>query len=83
MSSFKSQMKKEMLELVIRIHKMKRNEIKMRVSQNKIRLGEYLSYKKGQDVWIDGTEIREVKEKLENINKEKVLFYTNFDIPQY
>ena len=45
--------------------------MKMRVSQNKIRLGEYLSYKKGQDVWVDGTEIREVKEKLENINKDK------------
>ncbi len=59
--NFKSQMKKDMLQLVIKIHKMKRNEMRMRVSQNKIRLGEYLSYKKGQDVWIDGTEIREVK----------------------
>jgi hypothetical protein len=43
------------------------------VSNNKIRLGEYLSDKKGKEQWIDGTEFREVKEKLEGILKEKEL----------
>lgn len=39
--------------------------MRLRVSNNKIRLGEYYTQKKGQEMWIDGTEIREIKEKLE------------------
>ena len=63
--------KGQMLDYVIKFHKMKRNEMRQRVSNNKIRLGEYIPDKKGKDIWIDGTEIREIKEKIENINKEK------------
>jgi hypothetical protein len=53
-----------MLDYAIKFHKMKRNEMRQRVSNNKIRLGEYISDKKGKDIWIDGTEIREIKEKI-------------------
>lgn len=45
--------------------------MRLRVSNNKIRLGEYQIQKKGNDFWIDGVEIREVKQKIESINKEK------------
>ena len=68
---FKNKMKIEMLETVIKLHRMKRNEMRLRVSNNKIRLGQYIVQKKGSDFWVDGTEIREVKEKIENIVKEK------------
>ena len=45
--------------------------MRLRVNHNKIRLGEYLVQKKGSDFWVDGTEIREVREKIENIVREK------------
>ena len=45
--------------------------MKLRVSNNKIRLGQYVIQKKGGDFWVDGSEIREIKEKLDLINKEK------------
>lgn len=47
--------------------------MRLRVSNNKIRLGESLSDKKGKEQWIDGTEYREIREKLEVIQKEKEL----------
>lgn len=53
-----------MLEYVVKCHKMKRNEMRQRVSNNKIRLGEFIPDKKGKDIWIDGLEIREIKEKV-------------------
>ena len=45
--------------------------MRLRVSSNKIRLGEYLIQKKGSDFWVDGSEIREIKEKIEAIVREK------------
>lgn len=60
-----------MLDAIIAVHKLKRNEMKLRVSNNKIRLGEFVAQKKGADFWIDGCEVREIKEKLDLINKEK------------
>lgn len=48
-------MKKDMLEAVITIHRLKRNEMKLKVSNNKIRLGEYHIEKKGGDFWVDGS----------------------------
>lgn len=50
-----------MLDAIITIHHMKKSEMRLRVSNNKIRLGEYQIQKKGNDFWIDGVEIREVK----------------------
>lgn len=61
----------EIVEATVRLHRAKRNELRLRVSNNKIRLGEYLSDKKGKEQWIDGTEFRELREKLEGIQKEK------------
>lgn len=52
---FKSTIKKEMLDQVIKNHNMKRNEMRLRVSNNKIRLGNYLTQKKAGDSWVDGT----------------------------
>lgn len=63
----------EIVESTVRLHRVKRNELRLRVSNNKIRLGEYLSDKKGKEQWTDGTEFREIKEKLETIQKEKEL----------
>ena len=54
LSNFRS----EIVESTIRLHKIQRNDMKLRVSTNKIRLGEFISDKKGKDLWIDGTEIR-------------------------
>lgn len=63
----------EIVESTVRLHRVKRNELRLRVSNNKIRLGEYLSDKKGKEQWTDGTEFREIKEKLETIQREKEL----------
>ena len=60
-----------MLDVIIKNHKMKRSEMRLRVSNNKIRLGDYHIQKKGGDFWVDGSETREVKEKIEMIVKEK------------
>jgi len=62
-------MKKDMLDAIISIHHLKKNEMRQKVSNNKIRLGEYHMQKKGGDFWVDGMEIREIKEKIEAINK--------------
>lgn len=62
-------MKKDMLEAAIAIHRLKKNEMKLKVSNNKIRLGQYHIERKGGDFWVDGSEIKEVKEKIEAINK--------------
>ena len=43
----------------------------MRVSNNKIRLGDYLVQKKGGQYWVDGVEIREIRQKIEIIVKQK------------
>lgn len=51
------------------IHSLKKNEMRQKVSNNKVRLGEYHVRKKDGDFWVDGMEIREVKEKIEAINK--------------
>ncbi len=45
----------EIAESTLRLHRARRNELRLRVSNNKIRLGEYLSDKKGKEQWIDGT----------------------------
>ena len=45
--------------------------MKMRVSNNKIRLGDYLVQKKGGQYWVDGVEIREIRQKIEIIVKQK------------
>lgn len=50
--------KQEIVESTIKLHRVKRNEMRLRVSNNKIRLGESLSDKKGKEQWIDGTEYR-------------------------
>ena len=47
--------KQEIVESTIKLHRVKRNEMRLRVSNNKIRLGESLSDKKGKEQWIDGT----------------------------
>lgn len=58
-----------MLDAVMAIHSLKKNEMRQKVSNNKVRLGEYHVRKKDGDFWVDGMEIREVKEKIEAINK--------------
>lgn len=40
------------------MHRIRRNELKVRVSENKIKLGEYVADKKGREHWVDGTLIR-------------------------
>lgn len=45
--------------------------MKARVSNNRMRLGEFHIQKKGGDFWVDGAQIREVKQKIDSINKQK------------
>jgi hypothetical protein len=51
----------EIVDSTVKLHKIKRTELRAKVSSNKIRLGEYFSYKGGGEVWTDGTEFREFK----------------------
>ena len=43
------------------------------MNYNKWRLGEFTSLKGGNEHWMDGVEIRDCKEKLEGLKKEKEL----------
>lgn len=43
--------------------------MRARVSGNIVRLGECVQQKKDSGLWIDGSEIRDIKEKLDKINK--------------
>lgn len=53
-----------MLEKVIMIHELKRNETRVRLNQNKLRLGSFQRHKTGIDNWNNGFEIIEVKVKI-------------------
>ena len=61
---FKQQIKKQMLEYSIHNHKLKRNEMRARVNNNKIRLGEFSTQRRVNDTWVEGKEMREIREKL-------------------
>jgi len=48
--------------------------LRAKISNNKIRLGEFVTCRengKTQELWVDGSEIRAVKEKLDDINNQK------------
>ena len=55
-------------------HLHQRNETRARIAANRIRLGEYIINKEGgkmTESWIDGNEIRGIKERLDNIAKRR------------
>jgi tousled-like kinase len=48
--------------------------LRAKISNNKIRLGEFVTCRengKTLELWVDGSEIRSVKEKLDDINNQK------------
>ena len=45
----------------MKLHKLRRNELRQRVSYNKWRLGEFSSLKSGSEHWVDGVDIKECK----------------------
>jgi hypothetical protein len=71
---YKKQLKDKILSIVVENHRLKRNELRAKISNNKIRLGEFVTCRengKTQELWVDGAEIRSVKEKLDDINNQK------------
>jgi tousled-like kinase len=71
---YKKQLKDKILSIVVENHRLKRNELRAKISNNKIRLGEFVTCRengKTQELWVDGSEIRSVKEKLDDINNQK------------
>lgn len=73
-AQFKKTLKDKILTIVMENHRLKRNELRAKISNNKIRLGEFVTCRengKTQELWVDGSEIRSVKEKLDDINNQK------------
>ena len=72
--AYKGRVEKTCAKFVIEIETFRRNERKAFLSRQRQRLGEYVSQREGSkfvDVWSDGYEMRQVKEKLENLIKER------------
>ena len=61
----------EIVEHTIEMHKIRRQELKQKISMNKVRLGEHQHDGKGKEHWVDGSEVRNLKRKMEEIAKEK------------
>lgn len=61
----------DIVEDKIKLHRSKRNELRQRVTYNKWRLGEFSSLKGGSEHWVDGVDIKDCKEKIESLKKEK------------
>jgi len=73
---FKGRVEKTCAKFVLEIETFKRNERKAFLSRQRQRLGEYVSQREGSkfvDVWSDGYEMRQVKEKLVLILMRKSL----------
>jgi tousled-like kinase len=74
LAAFKGQIRSRLLDTMLENHRLKRNELRGKLATNKIRLGEYVTCReagKTQELWVDGSEIRQVREKLDAINNQK------------
>lgn len=68
-----SKYRNEIVESTIKVHKIRRQELRQRINNNKVRLGEYMPDAKGKEHWVDGSELRVLRERLETLTKEKEL----------
>ena len=67
-------MKDMIINYTIQNHRYERNEVRARIASNKMRLGEYIIHKdngKITEIWMDGQEIKNTKEKIEEIVRKK------------
>ena len=72
--SYKNQVQKLLSNYLLECERYKKNEIKTHLSSQRHRLGEYISQRNGsrfEDIWVDGYELRNLKEMLNKIATDK------------
>lgn len=73
--NYKNQVQKLLSSYLLECERYKKNEIKTHLASQRNRLGEYISQRNGskfEDIWVDGYEMRNLKEKINNFAKTKV-----------
>lgn len=72
--SYKNQVQKLLSNYLLECERYKKNEIKAHLSSQRHRLGEFISQRNGsrfEDIWVDGYELRNLKENLNKICNDK------------
>ena len=72
--SYKNQVQKLLSNYLLECERYKKNEIKTHLSSQRHRLGEYISQRNGskfEDIWVDGYELRNLKEMISKIAADK------------
>ena len=72
--SYKNQVQKLLSNYLLECERYKKNEIKTHLSSQRHRLGEYISQRNGskfEDIWVDGYELRNLKEMINKIANDK------------
>lgn len=72
--SYKYQVQKLLSNYLLECERYKKNEIKTHLSSQRHRLGEYINQRNGskfEDIWVDGYELRNLKEMLNKISNDK------------
>lgn len=72
--SYKNQVQKLLSNYLLECERYKKNEIKAHLSSQRHRLGEFISQRNGarfEDIWVDGYELRNLKENLNKICSDK------------
>ena len=73
-NNYKNNVKKLTNKMVLKIEQLQRQENKTFIDQQKNRLGENCSYREGiknKEIWVDGFEIKKIKQRLTDIKTEK------------
>ena len=71
---FKEKSKELFSQMIVEMEEMKRAEKKKFIVEEKLRLGEFMTYRDGahlKEVWINGMEIRMLKEELQKTVEQK------------
>lgn len=72
--SYKNQVQRLLSNYLLECERYKKNEIKTHLSSQRHRLGEFISHRNGskfEDIWVDGYELRNLKENLSKISNDK------------
>lgn len=73
-ASFKEKTKNLVAKLILETEEMRRSEKKKFICEEKLRLGEFITYRDGahlKEVWVNGIEIRMLKDELQKILEQK------------
>jgi len=74
LNNYKSKVKQQVSGFLLELEQLKRSEKRAYIKTQKLRIGEFVTHRVGAkfiETWIDGHELRELKMKLDVIQKDK------------